>query len=124
MPNLKPKTFDLSETSRIWIRPGEDLRLELDFFVDMSDATFHLDVEERTWSLQPVSYDAAQSTEFLTGDPEVDEGDIGTGILRINIDADTMLAWVNRTMELDLYAEEDGKRWHVVGATLTVAQGA
>jgi hypothetical protein len=56
------KVFNLNETQRLWVRPGEDLKATIAFLdsngsvIDMTAATFVFQYEEAQWSYAPKSY--------------------------------------------------------------------
>lgn len=125
MPQKSPKYFDLDERSRIWIRPDEDLRLELLFTdLDITQVDFTLKYQERRWSTAPASFDEAPEGSWASGDPEFSNSDLPKGKLRIVVGASNMMSWIDRTMELRLIADDGTDTWAVTDVTVTVAQGA
>lgn len=120
---VSPKYIDLKEKSHIWIKPGEDLRLEYDFGKDdISGLSFKLLYQEKRWSTAPTTFDIKPHGEFLDSDPAF-SGSTST-LVRIFIEHEDLVSWVDRTMEIRLMADNGDTVWAIKDALLTIAQGA
>lgn len=106
-------------TNYLWVKPGEDLVLYVDFDRDVTGATHVLEVTEYGHRYQPHSYDEWTDLERTT----FDTSDEANGIIKHTIDADTLDGWGEKRLNLTWRTTEDGNTWVVSHRRLTVGEG-
>lgn len=118
------KTYSLNEKSRIWVKPGSDLRMTYDYGTeDMSGSSITLQYQEREWAHMPHQYTKIDPGSWTESDSEIDTSDLSSGNLVILLGPDIINSWVDRMLECQLVTAHDGRQWSL-GFTVTVAQGA
>lgn len=126
MKSDMPKEFNLSTDKTIWIRPGEDCYLYIDFdrMIIGDGGEVKAVLEEYAWPYMPNTYDKLGKMEFYDFS-ETAYSISGQAKWRVSIlfDVATVSTWENKTLDFSLIITHNGRTWVASQRKIVVAKG-